>query len=227
MKVKLLGAAAAACLVAAPPLALSQTTPAGKVSAVDKPAPAWSPANLTITAGQSVTFESTGNTQKHYLAFRDAKPTCDSGVATSFPPSANWSGTCTFSTPGDYSFYCPLHDIPPYSTMRGTIHVVAAPVDTPTPDSTITPGASPTPTPDRLPRPDRRDADPADQAHLQARGQPEGPARTRCDHGRPGRLAARGHDHALRTPRRSLDEEPPRRPAPSRSASGSARHRGR
>jgi plastocyanin len=146
MKRKLLGAAAAACLVAAPSLAYSQNTPAGKVAAVDRPAPAWAPTTVTVTAGESVTFESKGNAQPHYLEFTGAKPDCDAGVATAFPRSPDWSGECRFDTPGDYPFRCPVHDTPPYATMRGTIHVVA-PQPTPTddPDATPTPGASATP----------------------------------------------------------------------------------
>jgi hypothetical protein len=39
------------------------------------------------------------------------------------PQGPGWSGTCTFSTPGDYSFNCTLHP----STMYGAVHVASAP----------------------------------------------------------------------------------------------------
>jgi plastocyanin len=150
MKVKLLAAAAAACLVTAPPLAFSRDTPAAKVSAADTPA--WTPTTVAITVGQSVTFESKGNAQPHYLEFKGPnQPACDNGVPTSYPPPSSWSGNCTFSAPGDYVFRCPVHDFPKYTKMWGTVHVDAAPVDAPTPGSTVTPGASPTPTPDPTP----------------------------------------------------------------------------
>src|SRR4051794_27371684 len=93
MKVKLLAAAAAACLVAAPSMAFSRDTPAAKVSAADTPA--WTPTTVTITVGQSVTFESKGNAQPHYLEFKGPnQPACDSGVPTSYPPPSSWSGNC-------------------------------------------------------------------------------------------------------------------------------------
>src|SRR4051812_13412341 len=153
MKRKLLSAVAAACLVTAPSLAYSQATPAAKVAAMDKPAPAWVPTTVTVTAGQSVTFESKGNSQPHYLEFTGAaKPACDPGVAMAFPRTPDWSGECTFDTTGDYTFRCPVHDVPPYATMRGTIHVVAAPPSpTATPDASVTPGPTATPAPDPTP----------------------------------------------------------------------------
>ena len=56
---------------------------------------------------------------------------------TSATKGTNWSGTCTFTKPGVYTFYCTVHG----PEMTGTITVTAAgtpiPTPTPTPPPTI------------------------------------------------------------------------------------------
>jgi plastocyanin len=149
--------AACGVLLLAPALARSQAT---TISAKD--APAWAPANLTIATGATVTFEAQGTNQPHYVEFTSGpKPDCH-GVPMAHR-TGEWSGTCTFPAPGDYAFRCPVHDIPPYSTMRGVIHVVtpaATPTATPSPDASATPepGASPVPTPVETQLPARQTA---------------------------------------------------------------------
>ncbi|HET6550124.1 MAG TPA: hypothetical protein VFG79_16800 [Solirubrobacter sp.] len=138
--------AACGVLLLAPALARSQAT---TISAKD--APAWAPANVTIATGATVTFEAQGTNQPHYVEFTSGpEPDCR-GVPMAYR-TGEWSGTCTFPASGDYAFRCPVHDIPPYSTMRGVVHVVppaATPTATPTPGASATPepGASPVPTP--------------------------------------------------------------------------------
>src|SRR4051794_28087045 len=147
MRVKPLIAGGIVCAVSAPALAYSQAAPAARIAASDKPTFAWAPAAVTVTTGQTVTFESKGNAQPHFVAFTDgpAKPDC-SGVPMTFPRSAEWSGTCTFPAAGDYAFNCPLHK--DTAGMTGTVHVVApTPTATATPDATETPGATATASP--------------------------------------------------------------------------------
>ncbi len=138
--------AGCAALLLAPALAFSQGQ-VPSVTAVDAPAPAWQVSPGAAEVGKPVSFSYAG-TKEHFVEFTSGPaPSCTSGVATSYK-RGSWSGTCTFPAPGDYAFICPVHDIPPYSTMRGTVRVLAA-TPTPTPDASATPqpGASPTPEP--------------------------------------------------------------------------------
>jgi plastocyanin len=132
-------------LLLAPALAIGQ---APGITAVDTPAPAWQGTPLTVTAGATVTFSYSG-TKQHYVEFaKDGpQPSCTPGVPMAFK-TGSWSGECTFPTAGQYDFICPLHDIPPIGTMRGTIRVVEP---TPTPTPATLPDAVPTPAPTTAP----------------------------------------------------------------------------
>src|SRR3954468_12957223 len=153
MKRKLLGAAAAACLVTAPSLAYSQAPASGTFEAVDT---AWrangtSDTVATITAGGTVDFSYPSGTSAHTLHWADEGATC-SGVPNA-PRRFNdakpgWHGTCRFAATGTYNFHCDFH---PY--MEGTVKVVA-PEPTPTATATATPDASVTPGPTATPAPD-------------------------------------------------------------------------
>jgi plastocyanin len=138
--------AGCAALLLAPALAIGQ---APGITAVDTPGPAWRGTPLTVAVGATVTFSYAG-TKEHFVDFTSGPtPTCTSGVPMSFK-SGSWSGECTFPVAGEYDFVCPVHDTPPYATMRGTIRVVEAtptPTATPGPSATPQPGATPTPTP--------------------------------------------------------------------------------
>jgi hypothetical protein len=71
-----------------------------------------------------------------------AKPACTSGIPVGTSPAAsgtNWSGTCTFTEAGTYTFYCTVHG----REMTGTVTVNAAGTSTtvsttPTPPTTTT-----------------------------------------------------------------------------------------
>ncbi len=138
-----IGAGCVAVLLA-PALANGQSP---GITAVDAPSPAWQGTPVTVTVGASVPFSYSG-TKQHYVEFKSGPaPSCTSGVAMAYK-TGSWSGVCTFPAVGEYAFICPVHDTPPYATMRGTVRVVAAaPTATPEPSATPQPGASPTPEP--------------------------------------------------------------------------------
>jgi plastocyanin len=143
----LLGAATAVL----PALASSETSPT--VEAVNQPGGiyseekhAWSPPQSTVMAGGVVTFSNPG-TIPHGVEWvgGPAKPMCSSGVPVGTTESASgskWSGTCTFTQAGTYTFYCTVH----HAEMTGTITVSASGTTTTTtaPTTPTTPTTTPT-----------------------------------------------------------------------------------
>jgi plastocyanin len=94
------------------------------------------PASVTIAAGGAVSFGYPAGLSQHDVHFLGgpAAPSCaganaasqaafDSSGRSATPQGPGWSGTCTFSAPGEYSFNCTLHP----SVMYGTVHVAPTP----------------------------------------------------------------------------------------------------
>jgi plastocyanin len=94
------------------------------------------PASVTISSGGAVAFGYPAGLSQHDVHFLSgpAAPSCaganaasqpafDSPGRSATPQGPGWSGSCAFSTPGDYSFNCTLHP----SVMYGTVHVASAP----------------------------------------------------------------------------------------------------
>jgi len=107
----------------------------------------WSPGTLTVSEGGVVTLSNPTEVD-HGVEWRSGptKPSC-SGVPVGTSAAAsgtNWSGTCTFTTPGVYTFYCTVHG----PAMTGTITVNAngSTTTTMTGPATQPQGASTTPT---------------------------------------------------------------------------------
>jgi plastocyanin len=148
MKRKLLGAAAAACLVMAPALAYSQVPTSGTFTATDPyswRANGTDETTITIVKGGTVTFEyPVGGHSIHGVTWTsENKPDCPDVKAA--PQPAPWSGSCTIDVPGTYTFVCPVH-----AQMTGTLKVLApASTASPTPSAdpyeTVTPQAAPPP----------------------------------------------------------------------------------
>jgi len=85
----------------------------------------FTPANVTINAGDTVTFTNNGGV--HNVRSDDAGFRCASSCTSSGgnPSSANWTDAITFSSAGTFGFYCELHGAPG-SGMHGSITVNAA-----------------------------------------------------------------------------------------------------
>jgi len=79
----------------------------------------FSPASLTITQGQSVTFTNSGG--RHNVHFAG-------DTALNSPSTSAWTVSRQFDTAGDFSYVCDVHaDV----GMTGVIHVEAAPENPP------------------------------------------------------------------------------------------------
>jgi hypothetical protein len=87
---------------------------------------------VTIAKDGTVTFSYPTGASAHNVVFDGGSPSC-SGLPSD-PAGAPWSGSCTFTAYGSYTFHCELHG----SFMSGR-------VDVPDPNAPTT-GTSPTPT---------------------------------------------------------------------------------
>jgi plastocyanin len=104
----------------------------------------WSPSQAMVGEGGSVTFSNL-TTVPHGVDWisSPATPVCGGGVPVGTSEAASgtgWSGSCTFTAPGTYTFYCTVHK----AAMSGTITVSAAAVaeSQPTTTSPSTPVGS-------------------------------------------------------------------------------------
>jgi plastocyanin len=80
----------------------------------------FSPAEVTVTQGEQVTFTNTGG--QHNVRF--------DGEAAGTPAAAttdHWTVPRTFDQVGDFRYYCERHGGPGGSGMSGIVHVVAPP----------------------------------------------------------------------------------------------------
>lgn len=106
-------AAGAVVVLAAASLAAEPT-----IEAVSSPSLAWSPSSASIGAGGSATFKNMSTEIRHGVTWTSvpATPSC-SGVPIN-EGQFNWSGKCTFTQAGTYSFVCSVH-----SFMTGSVTV--------------------------------------------------------------------------------------------------------
>jgi plastocyanin len=119
------GAAALAGLVAAAPAqAVSRKVAVGNFQ--------WSPMDVTVNLGESVTWFWVGPDTQHSITGLSANALqWDSDPGTTAPDHALGDRfSLRFTTPGTYEFHCKLHAI-----VRGTVTVTPAPgSDAPSPD---------------------------------------------------------------------------------------------
>ncbi len=111
---------------------------------------AGAPADITVAAGDKVTFSYPAGSSFHNVAFKDAQPTCTQtapATAGAVPPlpsnpaGPGWTGECTFTSPATYAFYCVLHP-----GMTGAVKVPGSSTGPPSP-SPAPPGPVPPPPP--------------------------------------------------------------------------------
>ena len=107
---------------------------------------------VQIVAGETVDFSNPG-AGSHNVKFATAPTSCTQTSGTvipgfpvpplpAFPVAGPWTGHCTFSTPGTYTFVCDAHPV-----MVGTVEVIAAPTPTATATQTATATATASPAP--------------------------------------------------------------------------------
>jgi plastocyanin len=122
--------AVGAALVAVPALASSAGSSTATV--VGTESRMWSPMEVAITPGGTVTFENPSTTVFHGVVWKTVPetPSC-SGVPID-EGKANWKGACTFVKEGVYEYYCYVHGI----YMSGKVAVNAAGTTTTTSSST-------------------------------------------------------------------------------------------
>ncbi len=103
---------------------------------------AWSPMQATVGAGGSVKFSTGSTTAPHGIVWSGgpSTPAC-SGVPVN-SSMTGWSGSCTFTQAGTYTYYCAYHG----TGMSGKVVVTAAGMTTTTTTTAPTPPPTPTPT---------------------------------------------------------------------------------
>ncbi|MFI4991088.1 MAG: plastocyanin/azurin family copper-binding protein [Solirubrobacterales bacterium] len=94
----------------------------------------WLPASVSVDEAGAVTFTNPTLVSHgvHWVSV-PATPVCSSGVPVGTSEAASapeWSGSCTFTTPGTYIFYCTVHG----AAMSGTV-TVNAPATSTTPST--------------------------------------------------------------------------------------------
>lgn len=95
----------------------------------------WSPEKVTISPGGQVTFEDPSKKVPHGIVWKSGPetPSC-SGVPIN-SGAKHWTGACTFTKAGAYSYYCYVHGEP----MSGTVYVEAPGTEPPPSTSSSTP----------------------------------------------------------------------------------------
>jgi plastocyanin len=145
-----LAAALGAAAAALPALAGSETPPtieAVNVGSGFYQEHHWQPAQALIASGGTVTFSNPSEVPHGVEWLGSVKPSCEEGpgkVPVGSSPAASgtkWSGACTFSQAGTYTFDCTVHG----PAMSGTVTVQDSGTTTSTTPSTP-PGREPSPT---------------------------------------------------------------------------------
>jgi plastocyanin len=103
--------AACAGLMAASAYAAIQHVSAG-------PGVMFSPRALTVGRGDSVAFHNLGGF--HGVTF-------DAGPALQPPSTSGWNASRTFTAPGAYAYFCPIHGHPSGRGMSGVVFVTGRP----------------------------------------------------------------------------------------------------
>src|SRR5438128_1018850 len=120
-----LALALGAAVAALPAVAGSETAPTIEAAnysggGIYKETHAWSPPGATVGVSGVVTLVNNSSSVEHGVVWSSAiRPACE-GVPEN-RGATSWRGTCTFSQPGTYTFYCYVHP----TEMKGSITVNA------------------------------------------------------------------------------------------------------
>jgi plastocyanin len=111
----------------------------------------WSPMEVAITPGGTVTFQDTTGSVPHGVVWKSGPetPACN-GVPID-EGRTDWKGTCTFSKEGTYTYYCYVHGMKMSGTIyvnpNGTVPTATTPTTPMTTTTTMAPAPiTPTPT---------------------------------------------------------------------------------
>lgn len=92
----------------------------------------WSPMEVTIAPGGTVTFQDTSSSVPHGVVWKGGAPeTPDCEGVPIDEGRTNWKGTCTFAKEGVYEFYCYVHGM----SMSGKVIVSSGSTTTSTTSS--------------------------------------------------------------------------------------------
>lgn len=111
-----------AALAVIPAIAVSASAGSSSATVVGTEADMWSPMEVAITPGGTVTFQDTSSSVPHGVVWTTVPetPKC-TGVPIN-EGKTNWQGACTFEQEGVYQYYCYVHG----TYMSGKIFVNAA-----------------------------------------------------------------------------------------------------
>jgi len=127
-----------AALAAAPAAsAADQTVQAVDGTPADNFNNRWSPQNVTIAVGETVTWSFAGTTGLHNVESRGSNWDFTSGNPATAPPPASF----TFAAPGTYRFVCLVHE----NTMYGDVFVTDESGEPPPPPPPPPPSEQPFP----------------------------------------------------------------------------------
>jgi plastocyanin len=135
----LLAAALGSAAAVVPAIASSEAGPT--VSGLESIV--WAPAQVTVAGGAAVSFQNTSGSVAHGVVWETGDPQAPACTGVPIDEGrTSWQGSCTFSKPGVYRYYCSVHGM----AMSGEI-VVNSPetTSTPTPAPTTPTGAAPPP----------------------------------------------------------------------------------
>ncbi len=138
-------ATAGAFLAMLPSVASSETSPTIEAVNTGVYVHSWSPTHAEVGVGGSVTLRNATAVPHGVEWIGPLKGACSSGVPVGTTETASgtgWSGTCTFTQPGTYTFYCTVH----HAEMTGTVTVSAGGTTTTTTTTTPAPTTPTTPT---------------------------------------------------------------------------------
>jgi plastocyanin len=103
----------------------------------------WSPNSVNVGESGSVTIKNPSASIPHGVKWNvvPVTPSCTGVPGTAGEPSSgtSWSGTCTFSKPGEYTFYCTVHG----PSMSGKV-IVGTPAEPAPVVTKVSPSKGPT-----------------------------------------------------------------------------------